>query len=105
MPQEEQPVATRRVVVREPNGLHMRPAESVARTAMRFEATITLTQGDHRVDAKSIFDLITLAAEEGTELDLRAEGSDADAAAETLATLFENKFETPPSPGGEPPAK
>lgn len=102
MPREEQPVATRRVVVREPNGLHMRPAEVVARTASRFESTITLAQGDHRVDGKSIFDLITLAAEEGTELDLRAEGSDAEAAAETLATLFENKFE--PNPGGEPPA-
>jgi len=105
MPKEEQPIATRRVVVREPNGLHMRPAETVARTAMRFESTITLTQRDHRVDAKSIFDLITLAAEEGSELDLRAEGPDAEAAAETLATLFENKFETPPIPGGEPPAK
>lgn len=99
MPQEEQPVATRRVVVREPNGLHMRPAEVVARTAARFESTITLTLRDHRVDAKSIFDLITLAAEEGTELDLRAEGSDAEAAAETLATLFENKFANPPSSG------
>ena len=104
MAQEEQPVATRRLVVREPNGLHMRPAETVARTAMRFEATVTLTHDDRRVDAKRIFDLITLAAEEGTELDLRAEGSDAEAAAETLATLFENKFETPPVPGGEPPA-
>ena len=104
MPTEEQPLATRRVVVREPNGLHMRPAEVVARTAMRFQATIWLTQGDHRVDAKSIFDLITLAADEGTELDLRAEGPDAEAAAAELARLFENRFDndTPPSDG--PPA-
>lgn len=82
----------------------MRPAETVARAAMRFESSVTLTQGDHRVDAKSIFDLITLAAEEGTELDLRAEGPDAEAAAETLAKLFENKFETPSDPNSEPPA-
>ncbi|TWT96729.1 PTS HPr component phosphorylation site [Botrimarina colliarenosi] len=76
---------------------------------MQFESTITLIQGDLRVDAKSIFDLITLAAEQGSELDLRAEGPDAEAAADAIATLFENRFETngqvsPPDATDQPPA-
>jgi phosphotransferase system HPr (HPr) family protein len=106
MPPEERPAVTREavtrtLVVREPNGLHMRPAETVARTAQQFEATVHLRSGDYRVDAKSIFDLITLAAECGAELELVAEGADAAAAAEAIATLFENRFLTEKRPQDE----
>lgn len=104
MPPEERPVVTRTVVVREPNGLHMRPAEVVARAAQRFEASISLRQGDYRVDAKSIFDLITLAATCGSELELIAEGTDAEAASSAVAELFENQFNHVSRPPAGPPA-
>lgn len=101
MTQEEQPNASRNVVVRSVNGLHMRPAEILSRAAAQFESRIEIERGSLRVDATSIFDLITLAAEEGAELVLRAEGPDAQAAVDSIAQLFENDFENDTGPTGE----
>ncbi len=72
----------------------MRPAEMVARTAAPFDATVVLTHNGIRAEATSIFDLIGLIAEQGAELSLTAEGNDAEAAAEAIAKLFEDDFET-----------
>lgn len=104
MPQEEHPVASATVVVRGENGLHMRPAEILARAAARYESRIELERADLRVDAKSIFELITLAAEQGAELVVRAVGPDAEAAIAAITLLFENEFETDAGPPGAPQA-
>jgi phosphocarrier protein HPr len=73
-------------------GLHQRPAMKVIETASRFSSDIFLVKGDHRCNAKSIIDVIMLAAEKGTRLKIEAEGSDADEAVKTLVDLFANKF-------------
>jgi phosphocarrier protein len=44
------------------------------------------------VNGKSIMGVMMLAAECGSSLVMRAEGSDADAALDALATLIINKF-------------
>jgi phosphocarrier protein HPr len=83
---------TRVIVIRNSQGLHARPAEMFARTAQRFHSKIELRKDTQRVDARSIMDLLTLGALQGTELVLEAEGDDAEQAVETLATLVENGF-------------
>jgi hypothetical protein len=45
-----------------------------------------------RVDGKSILDLLTLAAEEGTRLVVEATGPDASEALDAIGSLFEQKF-------------
>ena len=47
-------------------GLHQRPAMKVIETASKFAAEIYLIKGDQRCNAKSIIDVIMLAAEKGT---------------------------------------
>jgi len=44
------------------------------------------------VDAKSILDILTLAASAGSTIELRARGTDADAALDRLEELFRRKF-------------
>jgi phosphocarrier protein len=73
-------------------GLHQRPAMKVIETAGRFVAEVTLVKGDQRCNAKSIIDVIMLAAEKGTKLTVEAEGTDADAATQAIVELFKNKF-------------
>lgn len=73
-------------------GLHARPAAKLAQTAQNFEASITIAMGAQTVDAKSILEILTLAAGHGVNLELRAEGSDADQALDALAALFKNRF-------------
>lgn len=76
------------VVIRDELGLHARPAARLAQTAQQFRSSITLEYGDMVVDAKSILDILSLAAERGASLTLRCRGEDADSAAQTLVEFF-----------------
>jgi phosphocarrier protein HPr len=73
-------------------GLHQRPAMKVIETAGRFASEVFLLKGDQRCNAKSIIDVIMLAAEKGTKLTVEAEGGDAEAAVKALVALFAAKF-------------
>lgn len=95
------PVVTRRVTVRQANGLHLRPAEVIARTAERFDAEMVLSLDGVRADATSIFDLIGLIAEQGSVVLIEGSGPDAEQAVETIEKLFENDFETPSDPASD----
>nr|WP_321259523.1 HPr family phosphocarrier protein [uncultured Pseudodesulfovibrio sp.] len=84
---------SRQVIVASENGLHARPAGRLAQEAQSFESAITLVHQDQEADAKSILDILTLAAEPGHVLELRAAGADAEEALTRLEQLFKNKFE------------
>ncbi len=86
-------VVQRTVTITNPNGLHARPAELLARTALKFESEIELLQEGVRVDAKSILHVLTLGAAQGSELVLEARGPDAEDAIEALAELVARDFE------------
>jgi phosphocarrier protein len=73
-------------------GLHQRPAMKVIETASRFGADVFLVRGDQRCNAKSIIDVIMLAAEKGTKLTVEADGDDAEDAIKAMVELFQNKF-------------
>ena len=73
-------------------GLHARPAARLAQEAQKFGCAIEMALDGTVVDAKSILDILTLAAGQGTELELRAKGPDARQALVSLGTLFRNRF-------------
>jgi phosphotransferase system HPr (HPr) family protein len=83
---------TRVIVIRNKQGLHARPATMFAKLAQRFNSHIVLVRENHRVEAQSIMDLLTLGAGPGTELVLEASGDDAHEALEALAQLVEVGF-------------
>lgn len=76
------------VLVRSPLGLHARPAARVAQVAQNYTAEITLRLDDTTADAKSILDILSLAASQGSRLQVEASGSDARKALEGIAHLF-----------------
>lgn len=73
-------------------GLHARPAGKISQEAQRYRADIQLCSESAEADAKSILDVLTLAAPHGTELRLRAKGPDAEDALLGLSRLFEDNF-------------
>jgi phosphotransferase system HPr (HPr) family protein len=76
-------VTTVRLVVRNPSGLHARPAALFVRTAGQFGAKVSVANplaGKGPVDAKSILSVLTLGVSSGTEIEVSAEGDDAEAA-------------------------
>ena len=81
-----------RVRVLNEQGLHARPAARLAQEAQKFACDIRLALGEETVDAKSILDILTLAAGQGSELELRATGPQARDALTHLGTLIRNRF-------------
>jgi len=61
--------------------------------ASRFGSAIDVISGDKRADAKSIMEVLMLAAEKDAELVIQAEGEDAEEAVEALAELVASKFD------------
>ncbi len=84
---------SRQVVVVNQNGLHARPAGKLAQLAQSFTADVVIALDGQEVDAKSILDVLTLAASQGTVLELRASGTDAPEALDRLEALIANRFE------------
>lgn len=74
-------------------GMHARPAAEFVKLAGRFKAEVRLAKGDFEVNGKSIMGVLMLAAEQGSELAIRAEGPDAAEALDTLADLVRRGFE------------
>jgi phosphocarrier protein len=73
-------------------GLHVRPATELAAAASRFASAVTVVKDGQAVNAKSSIDLLTLAAVQGSELTVRADGADAPQAVEALVRLVESRF-------------
>ncbi|MBU6300338.1 MAG: HPr family phosphocarrier protein [Verrucomicrobia bacterium] len=73
-------------------GLHARPAAMFVRAAARYSSEIWVTKDDDEVNGKSIMGLMMLAAEYGSEVEVRAEGADEQAAIEELDRLFAGGF-------------
>ncbi|MGF0116314.1 dihydroxyacetone kinase phosphoryl donor subunit DhaM [Promicromonospora sp. Marseille-Q5078] len=87
-PAADADAVTARVVIRNPLGLHARPAAVVARAAAAFGGPVTL-QG---VDATSVLQLMALGTATGTEVEVAARGADAQEAVATVVGLIEGGF-------------
>ncbi|HSK51135.1 MAG TPA: HPr family phosphocarrier protein [Clostridia bacterium] len=76
-----------RLTIRNPSGLHARPAALFVRTAGRFRSKISVANpaaGKGPVDAKSILSVLTLGVSTGTEIEVAADGEDAEAAIDAI---------------------
>lgn len=82
----------RSVVIQNKYGLHARPAAEFVKAANAFESDIQVQKDDLEVNGKSIMGMMMLAAERGSEIVIRAAGSDADEAMEKLVGLVTNRF-------------
>ena len=76
-------------------GLHARASAKLTQTASQFAAQVWLTRNGRRVNAKSIMGVMMLAAPCGSEVLIRADGDDAEAALDALSALFASGFGEP----------
>lgn len=84
---------TRRVMILNKRGLHARAAAKFVKLAAQFQAEISVTKDGTTVSGRSIMGLMMLAASPGTEIDIGAVGSDAQAALDAVAALIAAKFD------------
>ncbi len=81
------------IVIKNKLGLHARAAVKFVNTANRFMAEVKIEKDGSEIDGKSILGILTLAATQGTEIILRVEGADDEAALKALVNLIDKKFD------------
>jgi phosphotransferase system HPr (HPr) family protein len=84
----------KRLKIVNPLGLHARAAAQLVRLAGSFQSRIILMRTDSAMtaDAKSILNVLTLAASKGVELDVEVEGPDEGAAMQAVEDIFARGF-------------
>lgn len=76
-------------------GLHARAASKLVSTAAAYGARVEIGVSEKFVDGKSIMAVMMLAASRGTDIIVRCEGDDANAALDAITTLINNRFDEP----------
>ncbi|MCZ4337212.1 HPr family phosphocarrier protein [Shewanella colwelliana] len=74
-------------------GLHARAATKLAVLAAKFDAQVTLIQGDKTASAASVLGLLMLETGMGKTITLVSEGKDAQAALDAISSLIDAKFD------------
>lgn len=74
-------------------GMHTRPAATLVGMARAFDSDIRLAANGRSADAKSVVGILSLAAAQGTTVELRARGPDAAAALKALRAIIEAGFD------------
>ncbi|OIO36039.1 MAG: hypothetical protein AUJ74_04260 [Candidatus Omnitrophica bacterium CG1_02_44_16] len=78
----------KKVIVKNKQGLHARPAALFVQIANRFDSVIKVLKDDQVVNGKSIMGILMLAAERDSEVILVAEGTDSEEAIVELERLL-----------------
>ncbi|SMO66855.1 HPr family phosphocarrier protein [Fodinibius sediminis] len=73
-------------------GLHARPAAALVKLASKYDSDFFIHMYGYKVNGKSILGVMTLAAEQGAELELEIEGKDEEEAAEAIIDLINSGF-------------
>lgn len=75
-------------------GIHARVAAQIVKVANQYESEIWMskTGNSHRVNGKSILDIMTLVCPHGSRVQIHVDGPDAQDALAALAGLFQTKF-------------
>ena len=84
--------ATKTLKVINKLGIHARPAALFVKIAGKFASDISVEKDGETINGKSIMGLMMLAAAQGSELTITANGRDAEAALTALEELFHQKF-------------
>lgn len=69
-----------KAIIKDPIGLHARPASVMVQEANKFESEITITSGEKSGNLKSIMSVMALGASTGSEITISAIGADAEEA-------------------------
>lgn len=80
----------KKIKIKNPQGLHARPASIFVRIANKFESEVTVKKGTEKVNGKSIMGLLALAASEDNLVELEISGPDSEQAMKELESFLIN---------------
>lgn len=79
-------------ILREETGLHARPASLLVKEASKYKSNIKVIKGEEEYNAKSIMGILSMGAQNGDKLIIKAEGVDEKEAVDNLIYLIEKQL-------------
>jgi len=86
-------IIRKKIVVKNKQGLHARPAALFVQLANKFDSRITVSRDNEEVNGKSIMGILMLGAEKGSAIIIEADGDDADIAVSELERAVNSEEE------------
>lgn len=83
-------MVSKKVIIKNPTGLHLRPAGVLCKEAMQFKSLITFNFRGGTANAKSVLSVLGACIKSGTEIELVCEGEDEELALKTLVNAIES---------------
>jgi len=74
-------------------GMHTRPAAEIVRLASGFKSDFYINKDGFQINGKSIIGVMTLAAAQGTELEVQFVGEDEEQMADAICEYFARGFD------------
>lgn len=77
-------MVSQKITIKNPTGLHLRPAGILCKEAMQYKSLITFKFRENTANAKSVLSVLGACVKCGDEIELFCEGEDEDAALSAL---------------------
>lgn len=83
-------MVSKKVVIKNPTGLHLRPAGILCKEAMEFRSLITFASRGNTANAKSVLSVLGACVKCGDEIEIFCEGSDENEALSAIVKSIED---------------
>ena len=83
-------MVSKKTVIKNSTGLHLRPAELFCKTAVQFKSKVTFQYRGNTANAKSMLSVLGACIKLGDEIELICEGEDEQEALETMIQIVED---------------
>lgn len=85
-------MVSRKLMIKYPTGLHLRPAGVLCDTARGFKSNITFCKGNNISNAKSLLSVLGAGVRYGDEIEIICEGEDEQEALDKMIAVIEDGF-------------
>ena len=83
-------MVSKKTIIKNPTGLHLRPAGLFCKTAMQFQCKITFHSKNTIANAKSILSILGACIKKDDEIEIVCEGVDEEKALAEMIRIIEN---------------
>ena len=83
-------MVSQKVTIKNPTGLHLRPAGILCKEAMQYKSLITFKFRDTTANAKSVLSVLGACVKSGDEIELVCDGEDEEDALKALIAVVES---------------
>jgi phosphocarrier protein len=86
-------MVSKKIVIKNPSGLHARPAHNFVTLVKKFKSDVFLKVGEKEIKCESIINLLLAAIKKGSVVELKVSGEDEEEAMQKVSEFLEGLSE------------